>query len=62
MTAQLITETLDMASKFSHSYEKRFFVIGLSKLLLCPTLPPSLQPLLMRTISELVGMVEKLNT
>jgi len=44
MTSKLIEEMCNLRSKFTAEYEKRFFIIGLSRMLMSPTLPPSLQP------------------
>ena len=44
MTAQLVEEMLNIRQQFNAEYERRFFIVGLSKMLMSPQLPPSLQP------------------
>ena len=44
MTAQLVEEMLNIREQFNAEYERRFFIVGLSKMLMSPQLPPSLQP------------------
>ena len=42
MTGTLVDEMLSIREKFSAEYERRFFIIGLSKMLMSPTLPAAL--------------------
>jgi len=42
MTGSLVEEMCSLRAKFSAEYEKRFFIIGVSKMLMSPTLPASL--------------------
>ena len=44
MTGSLVEEMLSIRAKFSAEYERRFFIIGLSKMLMSPQLPPTLEP------------------
>lgn len=62
ITTQLLQEITKIAPQLNHQYEKKFFIIGLSNLLLCQQLPPSIQPILTDAIQELVGMVDRLNS
>jgi len=61
MTSKLIEEMCNLRSKFTAEYEKRFFIIGLSRMLMSPTLPPSLQPQLIRLLQELVETITSLH-
>ena len=36
MTGELIAEMLNIREKFSAEYERRFFIVGLSKMLMSP--------------------------
>lgn len=42
MTSQLLQELVSLEKKFSADYEKRFYNIGICKMLLSPTLPAAL--------------------
>jgi len=44
MTGTLVEEMLSIREKFTAEYERRFFIVGLSKMLMSPTLPAALQP------------------
>ena len=61
MTGTLITEMLNIKDKFTAEYERRFFIVGLSKMLMSPQLPNSLQPELLRLLNELVESITKLH-
>lgn len=61
MTGTLITEMLNIKDKFTAEYERRFFIVGLSKMLMSPQLPNSLQPELLRLLNELVDSITKLH-
>ena len=61
MTGQLVEEMLNIREQFSAEYERRFFIIGLSKMLMSPQLPPSLQPQLLRLLNELVESITALH-
>ena len=61
MTGELIAEMLNIREKFSAEYERRFFIVGLSKMLMSPQLPNSLQPQLLRLLNELVESITQLH-
>jgi hypothetical protein len=62
MTAGLIQELSQIKSSFTHEYEKKVFVIGLSRMLQCQILPQSLQPLLVSVLNELIEMLSSLHS
>jgi len=61
MTSGLVEEMCNLCTKFSAEYEKRFFIIGLSRMLQSPTLPASLQPQLIRLLTALVETITSLH-
>lgn len=61
MTTSLVNEMLNIRDKFTHEYERRFFIIGLSKMLMSPTLPAALQPQLLRLLNELIETITQLH-
>lgn len=61
MTSQLVEEMCNLRMKFSAEYEKRFFIIGISRMLMSPTLPASLQPQLIRLLNALVETITQLH-
>ena len=61
MTSSLIEEMCNIREKFKEEYEQRFFIVGLSKMLMSPTLPASLQPQLVRLLNELVETITRLH-
>ena len=61
MTGQVLEELVGISDKFSGEYEKRFFVIGICKMLNSPTLPQALQPHLLSLLDSLVGQITSLH-
>lgn len=61
MTGSLIQEMLSIREKFTAEYERRFFIIGLSKMLMSQTLPAALQPQLLTLLNELVETITQLH-
>jgi hypothetical protein len=61
MTAQIVSEMINLKSNFKHEYERKFFIVGLSEMLKCPNLPESLKPVLVDLLSNLVSMMIVLN-
>ena len=61
MTGTLVEEMLSIREKFTAEYERRFFIVGLSKMLMSPTLPAALQPQLLRLLNELVETITLLH-
>ena len=61
ITASLIDEMLNVRARFTHEYERRFFVVGLSRMLLSPQLPTSLQPRLVPLINNIVETLSSLH-
>jgi len=57
MTGSLIQEMLSIREKFTAEYERRFFIIGLSKMLMSQNLPATLQPQLLTLLNELVETI-----
>ena len=51
----------NIRSSFSAEYERRFFIVGLSRMLLSPQLPASLQPQLLRLLNEIVEAISQLH-
>lgn len=46
LTTQIVQEMINLRKAFKHEYERKFFIVGLSEMLRCPSLPQSLQPVL----------------
>jgi len=61
MTAQMVQEMIKLKKFFKHEYERRFFIVGLSEMLKCPTLPESLKHLLADLLSNIIEMMMRLN-
>lgn len=61
LTGNLITELINIKNCFTHEYEKKLFIIGLSRMLQCQTLPESLRPLLVSILNELIEMLSNLH-
>ena len=61
MTSQLVEEMCNIRTSFSAEYERRFFIVGLSRMLLCQQLPASLQPQLLRLLNEIVEAISQLH-
>ena len=61
LTGGLVDEMCNIRSKFSAEYERRFFIIGLSRMLMSPQLPASLQPRLGNVLNELVETISQLH-
>ena len=61
LTSGLIEELVNVKNCFTHEYEKKLFIIGLSRMLQCQTLPESLRPLLVSILNELIEMVSNLH-
>lgn len=57
LTASLVDEMVKVRDKFTHEYERRFFVVGLSRMLLSPQLPASLQPRLVPMLNQIVETI-----
>ena len=55
MTDQFLVELISLSDKFSAEYEKRFFNIGVCKMLLSPQLPAVFLPRLLELIQSVVG-------
>lgn len=62
MTAQLIQEMINVKARFTLEYEMKFFIVGLSQMLLAENLPVSVRPVLVAIMNELVAMITRLNT
>ena len=60
-TGQVLEDLVGLMDKFSGEYEKRFFVIGICKMLNSPTLPQALQPHLLSLLDSLVGQITSLH-
>jgi len=58
MTQSLLQALFEQKENFKHEYEKRFFIIGLSEMLLCQNLPASLSPLLANMLQEIIDMLK----
>lgn len=61
MTGSLVEEMCTLRAKFTAEYERRFFIIGLTRMLKSPELPVSLQPQLLRLLNELVETITSLH-
>ena len=61
LTSGLIMELVNIKKGFTHEYEKKLFIIGLSRMLQCQTLPESLRPLLVQILNELIEMLSNLH-
>lgn len=61
MTVALLTAMLEIQDKFTNEYERRFYVLGLSKMLLSGQLPATLQPLIAKLIESIVRVLKKLH-
>jgi len=61
LTSGLIEELVNVKNCFTHEYEKKLFIIGLSRMLQCQTLPESLRPLLVSILNELIEMLSNLH-
>ena len=57
MTSSLIKEMFAIKGSFKHTYERKFFIIGLSEMLQCPLLPESMRPLFVQLLEELMDMI-----
>lgn len=57
LTGGLVDEMCNIRGRFSAEYERRFFIIGLSRMLMSPQLPASLQPRLVNVLNELVETI-----
>lgn len=51
----------NLRTNFKHEYERRFFIVGLTKMLMSPQLPSSLQPMLVSLLSQLVEGITTLH-
>ena len=61
MTAGFVQEVLQIPAKhLKHEYEKRLYIMGLVHMLMSDSLPPSLQPLFLDLISNLVDQTSRL--
>ena len=61
MTAGLVDELTNIKNCATHEYEKKLFVIGMSRMLQCQTLPESLRPLLVNILNQLIEMLSSLH-
>ena len=61
ITAALLQEMFKNKESFKHEYEKKLFIVGLSRMLQCMELPPSLGPLLFTILNELIDMLTNLH-
>ena len=61
MTAALLQELFKSKEHFKHEYEKRLFIIGLSRMLQCMDLPASLGPVLFEILNQLIDMLTSLH-
>ena len=61
LTSGLIMELVNIKKSFTHEYEKKLFIIGLSRMLQCQQLPESLRPLLVQILNELIEMLSNLH-
>lgn len=57
MTCNLVQEMINLKGQFRHSYERKFFIIGISEMLQNEQLPEGLRPLLFNLITELINMM-----
>jgi hypothetical protein len=61
MTASIVNEMIKLRKSFKHEYERKFFIVGLSEMLMCRNLPESLQPVLVSLLNNLIDIMLAFN-
>lgn len=61
LTAVLVDLMINVREVFTHEYERKFYIIGLSRMLMSPQLPASLQPRLVTMLNSIVSTISQLH-
>ena len=61
LTGHFLEELISLSEHFTLEYEKRFFNIGICKMLMSPQLPAAFQPRLLQLLQSVVGQISSLH-